>query len=463
MCEIMNVRNRQIINRLRLSIRFYRHCFLYFQLLFWGCFALTLTAQQAIVRPASLPDLEKIALAKNLGLLVGRLDVAQAQSDVVTAGLRPNPVATLNADILPIPGEGFDPNGKQYGLSVALPFEMGGKREYRLENAQNLVIAQRYQVLNTARQTLLAVRLAYYDVLGAQEQLAIADANLESYRKLVSLNETRFKANQISQTEFSRSELAYEQADLQRREAALTYTKAQRALRFAVGYSDAEPSASQDLTFIEKLAPLVRDSLAAVSLMPLQIRALERRYDVLAARTLRTAAESNQRLQDANAIPDISIAPEYTMQQGVKMYGVTGAVPLPFNNRNDGERQKATFRLQQAEQQIALAELTVRNEVQIAFAEFQTRLGSLQRFHIGSRSGNGAATTGQIGILTRANDIKTASELAYKAGSISLLEFLDAVRVYNDIYKSYVDAVVQFNKSAMTLDAALGADTITLD
>lgn len=455
----MTLRECQAPNSSRVIIRFYPYLILCIQLLAVSC----LVAQQVPVRRMSLSDLEKIALTKNLGLLVGRLDVAQAQSDVVTAGLRPNPVATLNADILPIPGEGFDPNGKQYGLSVALPFEMGGKREYRLENAQNLVIAQRYQVLNTARQTLLAVRMAYYDVLGAQEQLSIAEANLESYRRLVLLNETRFKANQISQTELSRSELAFEQADLQRREAALTYTKAQRALRLAVGYGDTEADASQDLTPVEKLTPLVRDSLLAAGLIPLQTRAVERRYDVLAARTLRTAAESNQRLQEANAVPDISIAPEFTMQQGVAMYGVTGAVPLPFNNRNDGERQKATFRLQQTEQQIALAELTVRNEVQIAFAEFQTRVGSLQSFRIGSRSGNGAATTGQIGILTRANDIKTASELAYKAGSISLLEYLDAVRIYNDIYKSYIDAVVQFNKSAITLDAVLGTDALTLD
>lgn len=459
----MNLRECQSPNGSRVIIRFCPYLILCIQLLAVSYGVPQLPAQQISVRRMSLPDLEKIALAKNLGLATGRLDVAQAQSDIITAGLRPNPVATLNADILPIPGEGFDPNGKQYGLSVALPFEMGGKREYRLENAQNLVIVQRYQLLNTARQTLLAVRLAYYDVLGAQEQLSIADANLESYRKLVSLNETRFKASQISQTEFSRSELAYEQADLQRREAELTYTKSQRALRFAVGYSDAEPDANQEISPIEKLSPLLRDSLAILPITPLLTRAVERRYDVLAVRNLRTAAESNRRLQEANAVPDISVAPEFTMQQGVAMYGVTGAMPLPFNNRNEGERQKATLRLQQTEQQIALAELTVRSEVQTAYAEFQTRLGSLQRFHVGSRGGNGATVVGQTGILTRANDIKTASELAYKAGSISLLEFLDAVRIYNDIYKSYIDAVVQFNKSAMLLDAALGADTITLD
>lgn len=412
-----------------------------------------------VLKTSSLREFEEQALRRNVGLLAGKYEVRQAESDIITAGLRPNPVATLNADIFPLPGEQFNPNNKQYGLSVALPIELANKREYRLETAQNLAIAQKAFLENSARQVLLAVRLAYFDALGAQEQLRIADANVEAYQKLVALNEVRYKATQISQTELSRSELALEQAELQRKEAALTATKAERALLFAIGDVErAVQQGNESLMLSERLQPMAADSAwNTASLDNILKQALVRRQDVKALKVQREAAFANQRLQEANAVPDVSIAPEVSMQQGAVLYGFTGYVALPFNNRNEGERQKAQFRVEQTQQQIALAELTVRNEVQTAFAEYQTRSEALKRYRLGGASG------AQSGILTRAAGIKNASELAYKAGSISLLELLDAVRIFNEIYKSYIDAVTLFNKSVMTLVAVSAADVIAIE
>ncbi|TAE28588.1 MAG: TolC family protein [Candidatus Kapaibacterium sp.] len=400
----------------------------------------------------SLKNLEEQALKRNLGLLSGRLDFRQAEADIVSAGLRPNPVATLNADILPLPGERFSPNDKQYGLSVALPIELGNKREYRLETAQNLALVQKSQLYHAARQTLLAVRLAFFDVLGAQEQVAIASANRDTYQKLVALNGTRFKAAQISQTELSRSELAFDQAELQRRETELTLAKAERALLLAVGNADN----NERIVIGDRLQALQTDTLwARATTETFLKRALEARYDVQTAKMLRSSAEANQRLQEANALPDVSIAPEISMQQNAVLYGFTGVVPLPFNNRNEGERQKAQVRIEQTQRQISLVEYALRNEVQTAAAEYEMRQNALQRYR--------SDVSGQNGILSKAANIKSASEIAYKAGSLSLLELLDAVRVYNEVYKSYIDALTLFNKSVATLTFALGSDAVSIE
>ena len=51
-----------------------------------------------------------------------------------------------------------------------------------------------------------------------------------------------------------------------------------------------------------------------------------------------------------------------------------------------------------------------------------------------------------------------STEFAYRSGSLSLLEYLDAVRTFAEIYRSYVDAVAQLNQAISALDAASGAD-----
>ena len=53
------------------------------------------------------------------------------------------------------------------------------------------------------------------------------------------------------------------------------------------------------------------------------------------------------------------------------------------------------------------------------------------------------AAGGSEGILARAQSVLDATEFAYRAGSISLLEYLDAVRTFADITRSYVDAVLE--------------------
>jgi cobalt-zinc-cadmium efflux system outer membrane protein len=413
----------------------------------------TLAQPPQPLRFSSLREVETLALRNNLGLQVARLDLTQAQKDVVTAGLTPNPMAIVVGDVL-----NPSPAGQQYGGNLAQLIELGSKRGYRIEFAESVVATQRLRLLDAARQTLLAVRLAYYDVLGTQAALAIADSNTASYRKLVALNELRFKQSQIAQTELSRSELALEQAELQRSEAALNLRKAQTALLTAIGVKDVQTLRPEFLQLADSLAPASRSIAGFEALFT---TALNNRPDLLAARSLRRGAEANQRLQEANGVIDVTVQADYIYQQGVPMYGVTAFVPIPVFSRNQGEREKALIKLDQADRQTELAMLVVQNELTSAFAEYQTRKAAVEKFRAAA-SGSGAPTGGStnVGILARATSIKSASEFAYKSGNISLLELLDAVRTYNDLYRTYIDAVTLFNKSLATLDAATAADNI---
>ena len=62
-------------------------------------------------------------------------------------------------------------------------------------------------------------------------------------------------------------------------------------------------------------------------------------------------------------------------------------------------------------------------------------------------------------MLAKARDVRSISEYSYKRGNISLLEFLDAVRAYNDTMQSHNDARADYARSLDALDAATGGTT----
>lgn len=401
--------------------------------------ATSLAAQRPVPR-LTLAELERVALDSNPGLRVASLDVAQARADVVTAALRPNPQAIVVADILPLGDvKSYSPSNNLYSLSLQLPVELGGKRQRRTETAEAYASAAQLLYADSARRVLLAVRLAFYEVQASEQGLQLADRNVQLYARLTALTQSRFEQKQVSGTELSRALLGRAQAELARDAALVQLQKAQDVLAFAVGRRER-------IAVRDTLAPSTRQ---IADLATLEAMALRQRPDVLWGRALRAAADANARLQDANATITPTVNLDYVVQQGTQAYGASSSVPLNLFNRNQGEREKAKYRQQQADRTLHGAELAALTDLRSAWTDYEGRRAAVGRF----------STAGPEGILARAQNVLESTEFAYRSGSLSLLEYLDAVRTFAEIYRSYVDAVAQFNKAVSALDAASGADS----
>ena len=387
----------------------------------------------------TMSQVERIALDSNPGLRVALLDVAVAGADTVTAALRPNPLLIVTGDVFGNTGFTPQPSANQWGLSLQLPLELGAKRERRTAAAFATLSTSRLLLVDSARRVLLTSRQAFYDVQSAQQGLALAERNVALYARLVTLDQSRFEQKQISGAELSRAVLARAQAELARDGAELQLLKSEDVLGLALGL---------------RRRVAARDTLmviphADVTLASLEAQALRARPDVMAARALRSSADANARLQDANATISPSVNLDYTSQQGQASYGVSGSIPIAVFSRNQGERDKAKVRQDQSDRARHAVELAALTEVRSAWTEYGTRRLALDRF----------TTGGAEGILARAQAVLESTEFAYKGGSLSLLEYLDAVRTFAEITRAYVDAVSAYDKAAAALDAASGADT----
>lgn len=375
-------------------------------------------------------------LRENPSLRALRFEIPAAEADVTTARLRPNPFANITGDIFPIPGEKFAPASGQYSVSLQMPFERGNKRALRSATAEAAVRSVTASIADAERQVILVARQSWIDLLSARAALTIADRTLASYDQLVELNRSRLSAKQIAGAELSRSIVARSQAALQRDEAALTLRQSSAALTTLLGRT-------VNVVPTDTLAPTRRTMLAFDTLLT---RALTERADARAARTGAQLAAANRRLQEANAKQDITVGLDAGVQQYSRLYGVSGSVPFAVFNRNQGEREKAAVRESQAAQHIRAVEAQITADLRSAYAEYETRRLGLSRF----------VDPSSEGILAEATSIKQAAEFAYRNGSTSLLELLDAERTFTDLYRAYNDAVARFEKSLALVDAAAG-------
>ncbi len=398
-------------------------------------------AQPPAASPAiSITQAVAEALDHNLSLLAERYNVTRADAAIVTAGLRPNPVVTVNAML---PEAALVDTGiavREGAVRTDVVFERGGKRERRVEQATLARSVAELQLLETTRKLVLDVETAYGDVQLAKSNLRLAQENLAALNDVVAINVERVRTGDLAQVELQRSRLAALQfqndVDQQTAKLAVARTRLEELL-------GRRPAAAVDVTDDPR-----RDT-QPLDLATLRARALEARPDLRAARTDQARSSADLRLQLANGKIDYTISGEYHRQEGGGLtgntYGVFASAPLPIFNRNQGEIARARAEQQQLDARTRALEAGIGAELDAAFTEYASARAIVERI--------------ERDMLTQARDVRTTMEYSYRRGEASLVEFLDAVRAFNDTTRSYNEARADYARSLYSLDAIAGKVT----
>src|SRR4029079_11781677 len=181
------------------------------------------------------------AIDHNLTLIAERYNVSIAQARLVTAGLRPNPVLTLNGMF---PTSNTLDNGvspREQVVRTDFVFERGGKRERRIEAADEAKSVAELQLLDSMRTLVLDVQNACVDVAVAKQNLTLAQESLDALNGVVRVNTERVRTGDLAPVELSRSRLAslQFQNDVRVQESKLVV--AQNRLKGLLGRGDSRP------------------------------------------------------------------------------------------------------------------------------------------------------------------------------------------------------------------------------
>jgi len=390
------------------------------------------------------------AIAHNLDFFAQKYALSIADAQIVTARLRPNPLLTLDADHLDFLGTGFSttaPPGKmpnnggptEYSARMDFLYERGGKRQARTALAVGDRDVTRLGLADSVRSLIQSVQSAYVDVVSAKDTLKLAQENMKTFDDIAAINQIRFKDGDIAEVELMRSQVAELQFANSVRQAELQVNSSLSKLQLLLGRTKLQRFDIVD-DLRHDMPNLTRDALVDQS--------MQQRPDLQALVRDEGRAAADLKLQKANAKVDWQFGTEYRKQDATAHADTMGLFlqsPIPLFNRNQGEIARSQQALLQAQARTRAQRATVENDVDLALLEYQTARTSLEKI--------------ESSMLGKARDVRSISEYSYKRGDIGFVDFLDAVRAYNDTMQSYNDARAEYARSLYGLDAATGSTT----
>jgi cobalt-zinc-cadmium efflux system outer membrane protein len=396
----------------------------------------TPTAQ--VVR-LSLDEAIGLFLRQNLDLLIAKFGIEFSKGQQITAGLFPNPVASVAAVSSPVQGRTWS-SGGQIVPQVQQLFELAGKRGFRIESAQFGTQSAEANFEDAVRKLSLAVKDAYYRTQMGQRRLGLAEENRDRFSRILEINTIRFKKGYIAEVDLIRIRLQF--IDFQSQVIQST--------------QEAE-SARSDLRQLLRMSPATQVELTTdlayrrvdPDIAKLRAIALDNRPDVRAKRLIFSQREADLKLAKAYRIPEVTVGAGYAVQgsrgpDNSNQVGLNLGVPLPLFNRNQGSIMQAEVAVQTAETDLMKTLNQVENQVDIAYRNLiQSR--RLVEAYLG-------------GVLDDARSTFTIVERAYERGGATLLDLLDAARTSRTIQQNYIEALFNYQRNVIQLESAVGRE-----
>jgi cobalt-zinc-cadmium efflux system outer membrane protein len=392
--------------------------------------------------PLTIDGAVKEALDRNLGLLAQRYNVSIAEAGLITARLRLNPVISVGGDHLKaVPGynEQSGAGPPEYNVRTDFVLERGGKRQSRIEVAQNGIQLAQLQFLDQVRKLILDVQSAFVDLQLAKANLALAEESLKALTEIVDVNAVRVKSGDLADVELVRSRIAALQFRNQVKQAELGVRTQKNRLQFLLGRT--QPGAGFDI------AGDFRGEKELVDPLQVRAKAEQLRPDLQALRREQARSQAELRLQLAQGKVDYVIGTEYRRQQGLagmgNSLGVFFQTNIPIFNRNQGEVERVRREQQQIEARLRELEASIAVEVENAYQQYTTALTLLADI--------------EKDMLGQAREVRNITGYSYRRGEATLVEFLDAQRAFNDTMQAYNESRAEYARSLYALDSVSGS------
>ncbi|TLV03030.1 TolC family protein [Dyadobacter luticola] len=395
-------------------------------LLIWGC--CTVRAQTVYTLGRAL----QTARANNPVLKTEQFNAEISQTDIVTAGLRPNPILN-NQSLQLVQPSRFPENSSWYsGLNrqiwwqVTKPFQLPVQRQNKINYAEQNVRLTQKQYAETERQLFQTVAQKWLDVWAARKQLDLLNTAKSNIDSLAYINRLRLKNQVITTTDLARTELLVNQYAIQLKSANRDYLNEIANLKFLLGTADSVQVDTTDQ--FEYSFPQQMDSLLQ--------QALQNRADIQTIKTSMDVAETNIKLQKSSALPTPELGLIYNPQNKVHYMGIYGTVEIPLFSRNQGEIKKSQIMKQQAEQDLKTTEGRIQSEIAVAYNTYQTQKINVQNFNQ---------------LLTQSQSILNSVKYSYLRGGTTIIDFLEAQRSWLDTQQQYYDQLQQYRQSYIDL------------
>ncbi|RPJ59002.1 MAG: TolC family protein [Acidobacteria bacterium] len=398
----------------------------------------------------SVDRMVELALSRNPELLAARQRLAEAEGLLRQAGLRPNPaidVSVANGDALNSSGE------REVSVGYSHTFELGGKRERRVNVAQRAVELARSQVANRERLLASEVRTRYGEALAALRNLQNAEELLQLTRQSFDLAKARAETGEGAPLEQGLLQVEVNRIDSDRLMFASQVERSVLEAKLLAGLP-----LDQDL----RLSGLLDKPVELPALENVVEMALSRRPDLTTARLHEELAEAELQLARSSATPDVVARGGYSHiqsrfdQLGFSEPGgnlvplrdkdnlLTGGISilLPLANRNQGNIEAAIARQRAARLERESLERMVRQEVLAALSRLTAASRALELF--------------STGVIGQSQENLRVVRGAYDLGELRLLDVINEQRRLIETQRAYTELLRDAFVAGVELERAMG-------
>jgi len=396
------------------------------------------TAQQA-PPPLTLAQARAAAFRDSPRLASARAALEAALARARQAGALTNPTLSYGYEQTAVGNE----RNSQMITALEQPLELTGVRSARQEAARWLAEGTAADLGAARAEVAFEATQAYALAQAAGERLALAERAAAAFDRAQRVTGARLAAGDVSGYEARRVRLEGARYAAVRSEAALARRTAYLALATLTGMPP-DSLAATGLVPLESQPPapalLDRDSIVTL--------ALQRRPELRAGEAQVAAAQANARAAGRERIPLPIISAGWKTEQisaaVTRLNGFVAGVSLalPFWDRRGGAVSAANAEARAREADVELVRRQVVRDVEEARASLLAVLEEVQRL---------SAVLGP-----EATAALQAAETAYTEGEIGLVEWLDAVRAYQEAESSYATLRADLYVRRAALERATG-------
>ena len=377
--------------------------------------------------PLTLGAAIERAFQYNPGLRAAQQDIDIARGQRIQAGKLPNPEVSYLR-------EGQQKDRRTTTVQLNQEIELGGKRGARIASAdreRDVAFAD----VATYRANLRAdVVTAFFDVLAAQERLALAQASRDLSLRVTGAASRRVIAGKISPVEETRARVAEASTKIELSQATNELALARQRLGATWGNKLGDADLVEAPPSPVGAHPSTADLLAHLPGSPQLMRA---RLEVQRQMAL-TDIERSRRVPNLT----LSIGSKRDEQVGIRQTVVGLAIPLPLFDRNQGNVLSALGRTHKARDELAVVETKLSVELTQASLRLESARGEL----VVLRSE----------ILPGAQSAYEAATKGFELGKFAFLDVLDAQRTLNQAKSQYVRALAESHRATADIERIVG-------
>lgn len=367
-------------------------------------------------------------------------EIALAEADVLTAGLRENPLLFYDSDKIPYGNYTSEhPGDVTHGISVVLPVDYNGKRRTRQATAEARRRVRQAQYQNAVRLEIAELGGAYVDVLDARDEVRRVRLRLAAIDGILQGAPRGLDPDQIEGLTLDRETVLMHLGDGEQRLA--------RAKQVLGELLALPPETAAGL----ELAGTLRDTAPpAPPVETLIDLALRHRPDLAAHRLGIPHAEAEVRQARAERLPNayFVLSPlDYTQrwvnhEGDSRGWGIGIFLPLAVFDRNQGNIRRSRVNLDRTHAELATLQRRIVTEVITAEQQYRAGRRDLERL--------------EQQVLPALRQRRERARRRYEAGAIDLSDYLAALEDRAAIPRYYQELRVRHRRSMLELNTSIG-------